>query len=92
MKNSSPTVYRPSAKAVQKKLFDPRDRVIFYQGGKALRFREATLVEPTMNTADAKKYFVKVKELAPRQLNAFGRSTREITEKGLMLPVAVFSF
>lgn len=86
------TVYQPVAKAVQKGLFDKRDRVVFYQGGRAMLYRECTLLDPTFNTATAKKLFKKVKEQPPVQMNAFGKVVRQITEQDLPLPVAVFQF
>ena len=86
------TVYKPITKAVQKGLYDPRDRVVFYQGGRAMLYRECTLLDPSFNTAEAKKNFKKVKEQMPQRMNAFGRVTREISENSLPLPVAVFTF
>lgn len=86
------TVYQPVTKAVQKGLFDPRDRVVFYQGGRAMLYRECTLLDPTFNTATAKKLFKKVKEQPPMRMNAFGRVARQVANEALPLPVAVFQF
>lgn len=86
------TVYRPNAKAVQRGKFHPRDRVVFYRGGRAMLYREVTLLDPLFNPAEAKKHFVKVKEQMPTQMNAFGRQVRKVTENNLPIPVAVFQF
>lgn len=85
-------VYKPVVKAVQKGLYDPRDRVVFYQGGRAMLYRECTLLNPMFNTAEAKKNFKKVKEQMPDRMNAFGRVARQVSEKSLPIPVAVFQF
>lgn len=85
-------VYRPNAKAVQRGKFDPRDRVVFYRGGRAMLYREVTLLDPLFNPAEAKKHFVKAKEQMPSQMNAFGKAVRKCTENNLPVPVAVFPF
>ena len=87
-----PNLFRPSAKAVQRGKFDPRDRVVFYQGGRALLFREATLVDPLFNATVAKKNFVKAKEVAPPRLNAFGKQAETVAKNNLPLPIAIFTF
>ena len=85
-------VYRPNAKAVQRGKFDPRDRVVFYRGGRAMLYREVTLLNPTFNTTEAKKHFVKVKEQMPDVMNTFGKQYRAIEENNLPVPVAVLPF
>lgn len=86
------TVYQPTTKAVQSGKFDPRDRVVFYQGGRAMLYREATLRDPRFNSNVAKEFFKKTKERAPMQLNAFGKQAREVARNELPLPCAVFQF
>jgi len=85
-------VYAPVAKAVAKGLFDPRDRVVFYQGGRAMLYRETTLRDAEFNPAVAKKLFKPVKEQMPDRMNAFDITLRKIVAKNLMVPVAAFPF
>jgi hypothetical protein len=85
-----PNVYAPNALAT--KLGVPANvRVMFYDG-KALLYKDATLVHPHVNPTQAKQLFKQVKEQAPDRLNAFGKAARMIVEDNLALPVAVFQF
>ncbi len=86
------TVYQPRSETIKNGMFDPRDRVVFYQGGRALLYRECTLLNPAFNPSIAKKCFKKIKEQPPQYMNAFGRVTDKIVNESLPIPFAVFSF
>jgi hypothetical protein len=83
-------VYRPNVKAV--KLGVPMNtRVVFYQG-KAMLYKEMTLIHPNVNTAQAKELFERAKEQAPQFLNAYDRTARMVVDQNLNLPIPVFKF
>ena len=87
-------IYRPTANAVRRGIATPKDRVVFYQGGRAMLYREETLVNPLFNTAVAKTHFVKAskREYLPKAMNAFGKQAEIVGRNSLPLPCAIYKY